>query len=113
MSLTRLRACGARAGNSGGGIRTPDGLINSEMPCRLATPEELGAGAGVEPAVCAVYETAEAPGLFPAALAKALMDWVRLELTPNSLQDCRSAELSYQPEKNIAEAGLEPASCGL
>ncbi|MDT5272570.1 MAG: hypothetical protein QOH49_4756 [Acidobacteriota bacterium] len=39
------------------------------------------------------------------------MDWVRLELTPNSLQDCRSAQLSYQPElKTIAEAGLEPAA---
>jgi hypothetical protein len=25
------------------------------------------------------------------------MDWVRLELTSNSLQDCRFAELSYQP----------------
>lgn len=25
------------------------------------------------------------------------MDWVRVELTSNSLQDCRFAELSYQP----------------
>lgn len=37
------------------------------------------------------------------------MDWVRLELTSNSLQDCRFAGLSYQPEV-IAEAGLEPAA---
>jgi hypothetical protein len=42
------------------------------------------------------------------------MDWVRFELTPNSLQDCRSAELSYQPVSfEIAEAGIEPAACGL
>ena len=69
------------------------------------------------------------------------MDWVRLELTPNSLQDCRSAKLSYQPVWNaelgtpddelkragrltvhrpalplhrlIAEAGIEPAAWGL
>ena len=26
-----------------------------------------------------------------------LVDWVRVELTHNSLQDCRSAKLSYQP----------------
>jgi hypothetical protein len=31
------------------------------------------------------------------AILKVEMDWVRLELTPNSLQDCRSAGLSYQP----------------
>ena len=31
-------------------------------------------------------------------VGKDLVDWVRLELTPNSLQDCRSAELSYQPK---------------
>lgn len=28
-----------------------------------------------------------------------LVDWVRVELTHNSLQDCRSAKLSYQPMK--------------
>ncbi len=52
------------------------------------------------------------------------MDWVRLELTPNSLQDCRSAELSYQPvncfcskwrrrESNPRPAGYEPAALPL
>lgn len=70
------------------------------------------------------------------------MDWVRLELTSNSLQDCRFAELSYQPESEsrrrdsnprpsvyetaalnllsysaesdrMSLAGVEPATCGL
>ena len=42
---------------------------------------------------------------------KKLMEWERLELSLNSLQDCRSAELSYHPvgKDLIAEAGLEPA----
>ena len=47
---------------------------------------------------------------------KILMERERFELSPNSLQDCRSAELSYHPKVEIilrrelvAEAGLEPA----
>ena len=83
------------------------------------------AGAGVEPAVCGVaYETTEPPLLYPrvklklrrrdlnshqlvyktsALLSvklrrKKMMERVGFEPTPNSLQDCRSAKLSYHPK---------------
>lgn|GEM_PF-4857466 len=36
---------------------------------------------------------------------KILVEWERLELSPNSLQDCRSAELSYPPEINPRKSG--------
>ena len=34
-----------------------------------------------------------------------LMEWERIELSPNSLQNCRSAELSYHPEIDPRKIG--------
>ena len=102
------------------------GLCASAWGGELEKRENNFAGAGVEPAVCGVaYETTEPPLLYPRAgraklcggeirtrihsftrrallsvelRRKKLVEWERVELSPNSLQDCRSAELSYHPE---------------
>ena len=59
-----------------------------------------------------VYKTS---ALCPLSYAATnLMEREGFEPSPNSLQDCRSAELSYHPKSKppdglVAEAGLEPA----
>ena len=77
------------------------------------------------PLWCMAYETTEPPLLYPRAKQKTTaaarfelastrlqdersetvelrrkisMEWERFELSPNSLQNCRSAELSYHPK---------------
>ena len=62
---------GGRFGKTpAGGLEPPLFALTVRRLTAWLRRKKLGAGAGVEPAVCAVYETAEAPGLLPAMCEK-------------------------------------------